>query len=194
MEYFKIGDKIRFRQPGEPIGTLSTIFKVDRVNVRVTLDEPRGEHPAGTRWRVSKSLCTKVFAGAPQSLGDILVSIRQSGQTARDMMSQILDLEMELGRPLVTGPDEFRILPSHFFEYPEDAPRFFEPFVESVVQSTSPVFCVGDKVRFTSDDGRVIVGHIRRLNAKSVTVYPVDMTTKNSRYWRVSPRILTKVI
>lgn len=51
-------------------------------------------------------------------------------------------------------------------------------------------FKVGDKVSFEAR-GETIVGFVKQVNVKTVSVNPVGST--NGRYWRVSPNLLTKV-
>ena len=49
-------------------------------------------------------------------------------------------------------------------------------------------FELGDKVSFTTDDNGIIEGEIIRFNQKTITV----CTEHN--HWRVSPKLLTKII
>ena len=49
-------------------------------------------------------------------------------------------------------------------------------------------FKKGDKVCFTGKDGSVVIGFVRTMNQRTVTVDPIGAT--NGRYWRVSPSML----
>jgi hypothetical protein len=49
-------------------------------------------------------------------------------------------------------------------------------------------FNIGDTVTFTPECGHVVVGTVVRLNQKTATV-----VAKDSRSWRVSPALLSKV-
>ena len=49
-------------------------------------------------------------------------------------------------------------------------------------------FRTGDKVTFNAK-GRTVVGYVKRVNQKTVSVQPI---TGGTRYWRVSPGLLSK--
>jgi len=49
----------------------------------------------------------------------------------------------------------------------------------------------GDKVSFTTKGGIEIVGYVKRVNQRSVSVDPIG--GMDNRYWRVAPRLCRKV-
>lgn len=55
MNTLKAGDKVWFGR-GRGQKTLATVEKVNPKTVLVVQDEPRGQHPVGTRWRVEHSM------------------------------------------------------------------------------------------------------------------------------------------
>lgn len=63
------------------------------------------------------------------------------------------------------------------------APAFPSPY------KAVPTFKVGDQVAFEAR-GKTIVGFVRRVNAKTISVQPVGAS--GSRYWRVSPGLVRK--
>ena len=51
------------------------------------------------------------------------------------------------------------------------------------------MFCVGDKVSFKTQEGKVVTGTVKTVNQKSVTIENCDDGNKR---WRVSPFDLSK--
>jgi len=68
-----------------------------------------------------------------------------------------------------------------------------EELVSDVPEVERVVFRVGDRVHFQTKTGEKIEGHVRRVNAKSVSVTPLN-SKRGDDYWRVTPSFLSKSV
>lgn len=199
---FKVGEQIRFgRGRGEQ--TLGTVIKVNRKKLKVRQDEARGtmrSYAIGTVWTVPPSLCSKtdgtakaapaapVVAKAKRTEAQILADAENitfaleperlycdgerspsaARRVAASLRQQFRELERELGRPITE----------------------FGNITGRVTSTRKPAkesgYKVGDKVTFNAK-GNTVVGYVKRVNTKTVSVQPIGGDT---RYWRVSPGIL----
>jgi len=197
---FTVGEKVIFgRGNGEQ--TNGTVVKVNRVKLKVRQDESRGtmmSHRVGTVWTVPPSLCRKVNGTAVASkplpqrseaaiLADadsILCALspenlhcdgERSAASARRVAShlrrQFRALEAELGRPIT----EFGSIDGAM------------PATLGRRSAKAAGWKVGDKVAFDGRGGSTVVGHVKRVNTKTISVQPLG---GGSRYWRVTPGVL----
>ena len=196
---FQVGDKVIFgRGNGEQ--TLGTVVKVNRVKLKVRQDESRGtmkSYPVGTIWTVPPSLLRKAngtaapAAKAKRPNAEILAAAErimwqlepevlycdgersrsQAHRAAASLRRQFQELEMELGRRITEFGSIDGAMPANPLTYGNAKESGWRP---------------GDKVAFDAK-GSTVVGFVKRVNRKTVSVQPVG---GGSRYWRVSPGML----
>lgn len=197
---FPIGSRVRFgRGNGEK--TLGTVVKHGRSKLKVRQDEARGRnrsYAVGSIWTVPPSLCTLVGDGSAstaatpakpkRSEAEILADIQgiygalspenltcdgelsraQVRRKAANLRGQLRALEVELGRKV----SEFEAI----YGYVKIKPT-----------PSLPQFVKGQRVAF-DHKGRTIVGFVKRVNKKTISIAPEGDTS--GRYWRVSPSYL----
>jgi len=198
---FKVGDKVTFgRGNGEQ--TQGTVVKVNRVKLKIRQDESRGtmkSHAVGTIWTVPPHLCRKVVHSGPTFvpksrpetaiLGEaerIMWNLEpevlhcdgersrtEARRVANSLRRQFRALEAELGRPITEFGDIDGMM----------------PVILTFGSAKSSGWSKGDKVAFDAKGNRV-VGFVKRVNTKTVSVQPVGETNPR-RYWRVSPSLLS---
>lgn len=199
MSDFQVGQRVTFgRRNGEK--TLGEVVRKGRSKLKVKQLESRGamkSHPVGTIWTVPPSLCEPVngtaapaapkakrseaailadaerimFALEPEMLYcDGERSPSEARRVAARLRQQFRDLEAELGRKIT--------------EYAIDGAM---PANLSFGTAKSSGWKIGDKVAFDDRQGNEVVGYVKRVNTKSISVQPLGGGT---RYWRVGPSLL----
>lgn len=209
---YKVGEQVYFgRSQGEK--TLGTVVKINPSKLKVRQDESRGTmrtYAVGTIWTVPPSLCSKVGASAvvaapaapvapkakrpdAEIMKDILgvycslspenlscdgeLSRSRVIQRAASLRAQLRALFTEIGRT-VTESEAYGDKPYTGETTPVSR--------GSYAPAKSSGFKVGDKVSFDAK-GKTVVGFVKSVNSKSISVLPVGEAT---RYWRVSPGLL----
>lgn len=202
----KVGMSVLFgRGNGEQ--TLGEITQVNRSKCKVKQMESRGtmrSYPVGTIWTVPASLMSLV--GGPVAAPAVAKPKRANHEIMFDIQSCYNQLSPEnlhcdgeisrsaAARKAVGINARLRAL---FAEYgrkvTEDEAWGMKPAANVHHVTFAPAkacpFKRGDKVCFTvSKTGEVVVGYVRTLNVKTVTVDPIGNTT--GRYWKVGPSLL----
>lgn len=210
---YKVGDKVVFGRPnGEQ--TEGTVVKVNRAKLKVRQDETRGTariRPAGTIWTVPPSLCRKVGSGAPVGTPLSTPPAPKVKRPEAEVMADILSVYCSLSPENLSCDGELSMsrIRSRAASLRADLRRLFAELGREVTESEAygdkpyagertPIsrstyapakssgWKIGDKVAFDAK-GRTVVGFVKRVNQKTVSVQPLGGGT---RYWRVSPRLL----
>lgn len=115
---------------------------------------------------------------SPENLtGDGEFSRTEVAKRRAQFNARLRELEKELGR---------KVTEEEAYGLPIPAP------VPRLAPAKLSVWKKGDRVQFKDQNGKIIIGVVRTVNIKSITIDPVGAT--NGRYWRVGPSLLSKAV
>ena len=207
----KVGLRVVFgRNAGEL--TLGEIVKVNAVKCKVKQLEARGTnraYPVGTVWGVPPSLLkpadgsfaacatpAPIVAAPPKAKRPDAEIMRDIQGCYNQLSPENLYCDGEISRSAgarraVAINARLKVLFAEIGRKVSEDEAFGLPPTAARVPlfAKATGFKAGDKVTFTaSKTGEVVVGYVRTLNTKSVTVDPIG--AQAGRYWRVPPTML----
>ena len=99
----------------------------------------------------------------------------------------LLERAMPIGTKHMTDLISAAALRSATLEDLRDLNRSVVEAIRALETSFACAFLVGDRVKFTAKDGRIITGSVAKINMKTIKVRSIDVM------WAVSPSLLTLV-
>lgn len=199
---FPIGSVVRFGRSGlSAERTLGTVIGHGRTKIKVRQDEARGQnraYPVGTIWTVPPGLVEIVHGTAPKAASKAKSSGRSEEAILKDAQQIRYNLEpenlsMDGERSYAEQRHAAASLHARWKQLEAELGRPITEFGTVFVtasRANGHSFRPGQKVAFEDGKGNTIMGFVKRVNQKTISVQPLGGCI---RYWRVSPSFLRVV-